>query len=396
MAIKIKSIYTLLFVGLVTLVSCSTRSGEVVESAYIEPLFPEPKYSFSRNGSSSVDTRECGFINEPLQYLYDSKLRQARLGTRYDYDEFVEQYKNGWFGVKLRDEIARSSFVLSSRESILQDIDKLIDITAVISGLGSDDHVLHRRQEAQAGHTGYVGKNIGDKDIYFVDEQGMVVADIFKYAMMGAIYLDKIINIHLDEATLTDLPLRKAHEDVVLPSGRNYTHLEHHWDLAYGYYAFWKPLAESEGIRVLRDSEDKIFRAFVEGRTVMETFRYSDMLAQAKIIKAELARVIIIRAIHLLVGDNTIANLEEQPKYAFRFISQACGLIYATQFLRDADGKPYFSYDEVKAILDSLNEGEGLWDGKRLLAGAETQGSLLNIATRLGKPIGIVPQDIKK
>ncbi|MDO4771274.1 DUF4856 domain-containing protein [Porphyromonas sp.] len=395
---KIQWRYTIALAGLTTLLgACSHHtSGEVVESAYMEPLFPEPRYAFSRQGYSSVDTQECAFISEPLDYFYESGLKGARLGSTADFNNYIEYYRDGEFGVSPRGEIATSEFAQPIRERVQDYMDNLIETSAIIGGKGAEDPVLHRRQEAQKGHTGYVGKHIGDKDIYFVDEKGFVVADIFKFAMMGAIYLDKVVNVHLDEKTLTQPETQSKHEALTMQPGRNYTALEHHWDLAYGYYAFWKPLAQAEGIRVIRDSEDKIFRAFVEGRTVMETFRYEDMLTQAKIIKEELAKVIIVRATHLLVGENTLVNLDERPQYAFRFISQACGLIYATQFLRNAEGKPYFSHDEVEEMLSDLREGDGLWDAKKLLSGSEVKGSLSNIATRLCKPIGITPEDIKK
>ncbi|WP_262501341.1 DUF4856 domain-containing protein [Porphyromonas cangingivalis] len=65
-------------------------------------------------------------------------------------------------------------------------------------------------------------------------------------------------------------------------------------------------------------------------------------------------------------------------------------------FIRDAEGKPYFTQADIEDILQSLGEGEGLWDSKRLLSDAATKGSLRNIAMRLGQAIGITPEDIKK
>ena len=43
---------------------------------------------------------------------------------------------------------------------------------------------------------------------------------------------------------------------------------------------------------------------------------------------------------NLLVGANTFANLKENPKHAFRLLSQAYGLIYASQFARNVQGQP--------------------------------------------------------
>ena len=52
---KKTSIYSLLFLLLSALSSCSQWEGETVESAYREPQIPDPSYQFKRTGSSSVD-----------------------------------------------------------------------------------------------------------------------------------------------------------------------------------------------------------------------------------------------------------------------------------------------------------------------------------------------------
>ncbi len=61
----------------------------------------------------------------------------------------------------------------------------------------------------------------------------------------------------------------------------------------------------------------------------METSRYDEIKLQADTIRHELGRVVAARAMNLLVGANTFANLKENPKHAFRLLSQAYGLIYA-------------------------------------------------------------------
>src|SRR3712207_4842813 len=66
----------------------------------------------------------------------------------------------------------------------------------------------------------------------------------------------------------------------------------------------------------------------------METSRYDEIKLQADTIRHELGRVVAVRAMNLLVGANTFANLKENPKYAFRLLSQAYGLIYASQFVK--------------------------------------------------------------
>src|SRR3712207_8742928 len=53
--------------------------------------------------------------------------------------------------------------------------------------------------------------------------------------------------------------------------------------------------------------------------------------------------------------------------YAFRLLSQAYGLIYASQFVRNAQGQPFIAYDETLKLLQTLEQEGGLWDRERLL-----------------------------
>ena len=109
-----------------------------------------------------------------------------------------------------------------------------------------------------------------------------------------------------------------------------------------------------------------------------------------------LSKVIAVRAMNLLTGVNTQANLQLYPQYAFLSLSQAYGLIYALQFARMPDGKPCFTYNEVREILDDFTSGGGLWEKERLLAGTDTKGSAMQIAARIGKVMNISLKEIEK
>ena len=99
----------------------------------------------------------------------------------------------------------------------------------------------------------------------------------------------------------------------------------------------------------------------------METSRYDEIKLQADTIRHELGRVVAARAMNLLVGANTFANLKENPKHAFRLLSQAYGLIYASQFARNVQGQPFITYEETRKLLQTLEQEGGLWDKDRLL-----------------------------
>ncbi|MFK8285206.1 DUF4856 domain-containing protein [Capnocytophaga canis] len=388
--------YTL-FTMLLMLVACNKGEGETVESAYLEPLPPEYKYSFSRNGSSSVDLLECSLLKEPLDVLYNSYLKEARIMNQADYQVVFRYYNDGIYShLKPKEEVAKSELHRANREAIQKDLTDFIETSARIGGYGTENPSDIRRQALRQGRTGYIGNNIGDVNLAFADEKGIVVAEAFRYAIFGAIYLDKALNYHLDESFLNNETLRKKHEDVVLPPGRNYTELEHHWDLAYGYYTFLRPLVRAEGIPLLKNSEVRIFNAFVQGRIELERYRYEDMKQHLHIIREELSRAIAIRTMNILIGENTLANLDERGGYAFPFISRAYGLIYALQFARNPQGELYYSREEVQRLLQQFLLGNGLWDKDRLFSDAQTQGSLKHIATEVGKPFGISIEQIKR
>lgn len=391
----IKNIF---FCGLlmISITACTEGTNETIESAFQIPVLPEPSYKFSRNGESSVNTLECEFLKSPIDRIFSRYMNEARMGTQTEHDEAIYMFSEGEYGLKPQDEIATSSLHSADREKILKDFRGWFETSAYISGLGQEKPHAHRNTEARKGVSGYVGVNVGDKDVCFVDEKGFAVAEVYKYAAMGAIYLDKILNVHLSESIIDNSPIRKAHDLTQLSAGHNYTELEHHWDLAYGYYGFWKSLAQSDGLPALKDSHRRIFHSFVRGRTYMETSRYDEIKLQVDTIRHELGRVIAVRAMNLLVGVNTFANLKENPKQAFRLLSQACGLIYASQFTRNAQGKPFITYEETQKLLQLLKQKDGLWDKERLLGEEKNEGSLRHLAAQIGERFGVSLKEIDK
>ena len=382
---------------LISVVACTDGINETVISAYQLPVLPEPSYKFSRNGESSVNVLECGFLKSPIDRIFSEYMNEARMSTKRDYDEALRIYHEGNFGLKPQKEVSASSKHLKDRDKILKDIDAWFETSARIAGLGANiPSYEHRNREAVKGLTGYVGNGIGDKDICYVDERGIAVAEVYKYAIMGAIYLDKILNIHLSEQILENNEVLVRNDLTQLLPGHNYTELEHHWDLAYGYYDFWKTLAQSDGLPALKDCHLRISRSFVKGRALMTTSQYDEMRLQADTIRQELSRVVAVRAMHLLVGPNTLANLKENPRRAFRLLSQAYGLIYAAQFARNMQGKSFLTHEETGILLHELEKGDGLWDQERLLGREQTEGALYNLAVRIGEKFDVSPEDIKK
>lgn len=390
--------YTFIFSVLCFSSSCNEdRSGETVESAYLLSIPEQLKYSFSRNGGSSVDIFACDFINTLIDYIHSRFLVRANIINEYSDKTLTQYFYQGINsnGVNINDEIATSKHSANNRAKIKNDVLEIINISKKISGFGKKDYVSIRTRPAERGITGYIGTNYSDVNLAFADERGLISAQVFKTMLLGAVQLDKIINIHLSNDILDNEKIRKDHQDLVLISGQNYTELEHNWDLAYGYYQRLRPIVQSESVGILRECDTKIFNAFVQGRYEMKLFRYDEIKKYQKIIIEELSKVIVVKSMRLLLDKNTTANINEQTKFAFPFLSEAYGYIYNLQFIKNKDGNDYFSYEKVKNLQASLLQEDGFWEEERLLSDENTVGSLLNIATEIGKPIGITPNDIK-
>ncbi len=376
--------------------ACQEGINETVESAYRLPVLPEPPYKFSRNGENSVDLSECKFLKAPVDEIFSDYMNGAFVGRQTAYNDMLKLYNEGKFGLKPREEVSASPLHRDNRETVLKDISLWFQTATRVSGLGTDVPSEHRNREAVKGATGYIGYNLADKEICFVDEKGISVAEVFQYATMGAIYLDKILNVHLSLQVLENKEVLSGNDQTLLLPGHNYTELEHHWDLGYGYYGFWKSLAQPDGLPALKKSHPRILQSFVRGRIYMQNSHYEDVKLQADTIRQELSRVVGVRIINLLIGGNTLANLKENPKRAFRFLSQAYGLIYASQFACDVKGYPLITYEEVRTLLQQLVQNDGFWETDRLLGDEKIEGSLRYIAARIGDKFGISPEEIRR
>ena len=389
-------IYSLLLLLVSVLSSCSQWEGETVESAYREPQIPDPSYQFKRNGSSSVDYLECSLLRDPLDYIYSSYLRPANIMYEGTMTRVKGYFNNGEFGLKPQEELATSSLHKANRERILNDVEEIFEVTGKLSGLGQSSPGTYRNHKAVMGEGGYVGIHIGDVNIAFANEKGLVVAEMFNGIIWGGIYLDKILNVHLNDSLYKDSRLRTEHERTALLPGRNYTELEHHWDLAYGYYQYWLPYAQGSGLPLLRESRIKLYNAFARGRLALTEYRYDEVLQQLQVIREELSKVAAVRAMNLLVSDITVGNLDEDINNALVFLSQACGAVYGLQFTVQESGKPHLSYEQVKAYINELTAGNGLWEKQRLLGDETMTGSLKYVAAQIGKTYGLTLNDVKR
>lgn len=363
-------------------ISCSRGyEGETVQSAYIEPLLPLPEYRFVHNGSSSVDTYECSQLSEPIEQIY-RYMKQAKISYEWSYGVVYKLLREGNQGGLSPLEMMATSLSPDGRLSVGQDVEALLQASIKLSGYPNANPAV-RRQVARPGQGGVVDVDIRSDNATYVDERGVEVGEAFNRLALGAIYLDRMLGVHLSEDIQRDASLRQAHGNAELITGRNYTALEHHWDLAYGYYNLLRPLLQNQGAERREDIADKIYRALAFGRSELSAYRYDMAMEQLRLVRPALSRALAQHTIDLLVGVNTLANLEERHEFAFGSLSRAYGMIGALQFARRADGTLYMSTDECRRWRDMLVLGTGLWDRERLLAGEDVEGSLRFIAREL-------------
>lgn len=378
---------------------CHKGEGETLETAYIDPTtLPQIyRYSFSRNGSSNVNMLEPTLLKESISYLY-GRVKRANMLNEADFTSVMKYYTEGLYNISPQELIATSPLHIGNKASHEAYLRSLIEASAKIGGYSPYGAVVSTRsEEASPNQSGYLGENTGDLNLAFADEKGLVIAEVFDNALLGSLYLDKVLNYHLDERLLDNTALRTDHENVVLVSGHNYTALEHHWDMAYGYYTtFLKPLTQLHGIPMIKDSERILFEAFVLGRMELARYRYEAMHLHLKTIRQELSKVVATCAMNYLVGVNTLSNLKNHPQDAFYFLSKGYGLIYALQFTRTPSGEPYFTPSQVQELLDAMHQNNGLWENTRLLSPETTNGSLSNLANAIGKPFGVTANDLKR
>lgn len=359
-----------------SIISCTTWQDETIESSYIIPILPDPEYKFSRNNESSVDLLECSLLKEPVDIIYQSFMKEARISNGAQQERMNEYFKQGVYGKAPFDEIATSMAHSVDRERVLATFQQLFNDSRALSGYGYPRPADVRNTKAQTGKGGYLGYNIGDVNLAFVNNKGLAVAEVYNEMIRGSIYLDKILNVHLNPQLYNDQRLLKDQESSILVNGHNYTELEHHWDLAYGYYQYWLPIVQKNERNILKGSRIKLYNAFATGRLAMTEYRFDEVRKCLDIIRQELSKVAAVHAIQLLSGEITKVNLDEDISNALVFLSRAYGAIFSLQFAVNIEGKPLYTFDEVQTLLDALTQNSGLWDKQRLEGDTTITGSI--------------------
>jgi hypothetical protein len=202
----------------------------------------------------------------------------------------------------------------------------------------------------------------GKLGTYLVDEKGIEIAQIIQKSLIGALQLDYISNVLLDDGLNA--------ENHTLVGGENYTQLEHNWDEAYGLLTLNQIYLEG-ATDASRNSVEfgagayiweynkpnysKIFPAFLKGRAAIVNNDNAELQTQATFIRTEFEKALAAAALGYLEKWKTGAT-DAARAHA---IGEGLGFIYSLRFATIHGADAAFSDTILNGLISSEN---GFWD----------------------------------
>lgn len=195
---------------------------------------------------------------------------------------------------------------------------------------------------------------------YLVDENGIEIAQVIQKSLIGALQLDYIGNVLLKEGLNAD--------NYSLVEGKNYTGLEHNWDMAYGmltlnpvylegYTDSQKgPLSEFGAGSYIweynKESYSKIFPAFLKGRAAIVNNDRAEMEIQALFIRKEFEKALANAALGYL-GKWRTSTTDDKRAHA---IGEGLGFIYSLRFATTYQADATFSDAILLNLVGGTND----------------------------------------
>lgn len=248
--------------------------------------------------------------------------------------------------VQLRN-VTASSLPEADAEAVRQQIESYFSDIHTISVSASET--------ASPGVAGKLGSRL-------VDEKGIELAQIIQKSLIGALQLDYIANVLLDEGLNANNTKPVA--------DHNYTELEHNWDVAYGLLTLNPVYLEGSTDPERGTTESfagsyiweynkahyaDIYPAFLKGRAAIVNNDKAQYQAQALFIRTEFERTIAMAALGYL-GKWKTGETDADRAHA---IGEGLGFIYSLRFATLHDGDAAFSDALIDGLIGSEN---GFWD----------------------------------
>jgi hypothetical protein len=210
---------------------------------------------------------------------------------------------------------------------------------------------------ASAGNAGKLGS-------YLVDDQGIELIQVIQKSLIGALQLDYISNVLLDEGLTAN--------NHSLVDDKNYTQLEHNWDVAYGaltlnpiYAEGWTLTTKNTAVTEFaggsyiweynKDDFEQIYPAFLKGRAAIINNDKAELQVQATFIRTAFEKAIANAAIGYLEKVKT-NGITAAGAHAF---GEGLGFVYSLRFAQAHGADAAFSDGLITSLMSGAN---GFWD----------------------------------
>jgi hypothetical protein len=331
-----------------------------------DPL-PPGEYDFTRSGLSTVfytgQSARLKMTGELHSAFSDTSKSEADILAMFnDGTGFADASLNS-SGKNVGGKTASSSYASASVKPQIQAF-----ITRVVTKV-----FPNYNNDASAGVAGKY-TDAGGRTVH-VDEKGFEMNQIFTKSLMGALVTDQIINSYLWRGKLDSGTNISNNDNLVFeytsPGGANITKMEHYWDEGFGYlYGEDSQYSQDLGSGVLISKyggkgdvaglEKELYDAFKLGRAAIVAGDYDLRDKQAKIIKVGISKIIGYRAAYYLRSGGTKIDSGKWAD-ALHALSEGYGFVLSLQFTMNDDGNPYFTNQEVNAMLADLEKDNGFW-----------------------------------
>lgn len=242
---------------------------------------------------------------------------------------------------------------------------------AVASSMGSQAEGVRQQietfftvlQEASQSRSNTASPGVaGMLDRYLLDNKGLEVRQLIQKYLIGALQLDYIGNVLLDEGLMAD------NSKVV--GDHNYTQLEHNWDVAYGLLTL-NPIYLEGATDDTRNTVEfaagsyiweynkadyaAIYPAFLKGRAAIVNNDRQQYESLALFIRTEFEKTIGQAALGYLAKWKS----ETDPARQAHAIGEGLGFVYALRFATLHEADAAFSDALIEDLIGSDN---GFWD----------------------------------
>ncbi len=365
-----------LFLGVIlsgfVFTSCSNDDDSNSSSNLVVPT----TYTFERDGNSTVDyngqTSRLLMLQEIGNYIKDAGTNSTTASATVLKDMYANT--NNQFS---------TSDLNSSGKQLKNKTAASRDYFVNLGGGGSTleqsnvrDFFEEQFDDAETASNGgdasegVAGKYLDGTSTRLFATNGLEPQQVVLKGLMGACFIDQIVNNYLSTAVLDEGTNRDDNTNKVLVSGKSYTNMEHKWDEAYGYVygagggKYWDSYinqvdADSDFGTVKEDIE----LAFRKGRAAIVANNYTVRDQQVAIIKEKIALVAAVRGVYYLMNGKSKLTTDNGKK-AFHALSEGYGFIMALRYTqKPSTGAPYMSKTEVDNVLADLMAGtNGLYD----------------------------------